>query len=109
MTCNPRGSPLTTDVPMQLEGAKRQQCFYVGESDNVRARLAVHRKAMPRKHHARVLAALIAGLPRQEKSSARLVEKQLQQALLQMVRRRYGQRTGPSNRASYRPVAKRVW
>jgi hypothetical protein len=79
----PTGAEASSDV--QLETVESGVCFYIGQSDNIRVRLAAHRKAFPNRHKMRVVSALVAGLPHREKSTARRIEKELLNALISQV------------------------
>jgi predicted GIY-YIG superfamily endonuclease len=72
-------------LAVQLVDASGRASYYVGESDAVVKRLQTHRKAMPRRCRSEVAAAVVVGLPASEKSTAKLIERDLQQALFQKV------------------------
>lgn len=60
--------------------------YYVGESDNVRKRLAKHITDANKRFHGHVCAVLLAGLSHGEKSTAKKAEALTIQALLRQVR-----------------------
>jgi predicted GIY-YIG superfamily endonuclease len=77
---------LTTQEAMQVLRPSRPLAYYVGESDNVRQRLATHAKAVKKRFQGTANAAVVAGLTKGAKSSARKIESSLIKALLEQVR-----------------------
>jgi predicted GIY-YIG superfamily endonuclease len=77
---------LTTQDAMQVLRPSRPLAYYVGESDNVRQRLATHAKAVKKRFQGTANAAVVAGLTKGAKSSARKIESSLIKALLEQVK-----------------------
>lgn len=60
-------------------------CYYVGESDAIVKRLQYHRRAIPKRFGCKVHSAAVVGLPAREKSTAKLIERNLQRQLFAQV------------------------
>lgn len=70
---------------MQVVRPSQPLAYYVGESDNVRQRLDKHVKDARKRWQGPVNAAVVAGLKKGEKSSAKKVEASLIKSLLEQV------------------------
>jgi predicted GIY-YIG superfamily endonuclease len=59
--------------------------YYVGESDNVSKRFKSHQSTLQRKYAVKIIAAALIALPHSEKSTAKLIERDLQQRMFSKV------------------------
>lgn len=73
-------------MELQLTDYEERTSYYVGESDGITKRLLYHQRTMPRRTAAAVRSAWVLGLPHSEKSTAKLLERELQRALADQVR-----------------------
>lgn len=79
------GYLLLTKGSLQVGRPSQPLAYYVGESDNVRQRLYKHTKSAQKRFQGTVNAAVVAGLKKGQKSSAKKAEASLIRALVEQV------------------------